>query len=208
MAGTGDNLQLGLNIINWLAEGGTSHLPGGASIEEAVARLVPNDPPGVSNPDTYIGDQEILRAQQLWTTGSPVPGTDGKTIDDATMMKLLGMWSSRKPVSRATSAAYPSENIVELDVEKIGLLPNPVKSAGTIALRVEGTGIAGLKVEIFSLAGRKVFEQEASGNALRFYALDDRGRPLANGVYLYVVTVRGFNGEMIRSEVKKLVVLR
>ncbi|MEM4204267.1 MAG: PKD domain-containing protein, partial [Candidatus Methanomethylicaceae archaeon] len=57
--------------------------PEGKTIEEAIASLVPGDPPDVANPDVYIGDQEILRAQQLWISGSPVPGTDGKVIDDA-----------------------------------------------------------------------------------------------------------------------------
>jgi len=58
------------------------------------------------------------------------------------------------------------------------------------------------------LAGVKVFEQETFGNTLEFHALDDGGRPLANGVYLYMVTVKGFNGEMLRSEVRKLVIER
>jgi len=31
---------------------------------------------------------------------------------------------------------------------------------------------------------------------------------LANGVYLYLVTVRGFDGKVIGSEVRKLVIMR
>jgi len=46
------------------------------------------------------------------------------------------------------------------------------------------------------------------GKQLRFRALDKAGHPLANGVYLYIVTVRGFNGEILSSQVKKLVILR
>gem|GEM_PF-7038068 len=56
--------------------------------------------------------------------------------------------------------------------------------------------------------GIKVFEEEASGNTLRFYAVANRGRPLANGVYLYVVRVRGFDGREYVSEVRKFVILR
>lgn len=65
-----------------------------------------------------------------------------------------------------------------------------------------------MRVEIFNLAGMKVFEQEISGNTLEFHAIDSKGRELANGVYLYIVTVRGFDGEVIRSEARKLVILR
>ncbi len=34
------------------------------------------------------------------------------------------------------------------------------------------------------------------------------GRRLANGVYLYVVTIRRQDGAILRSQVKKLVILR
>lgn len=180
----------------------------GKTIEEAIASLVPGDPADVTNPDVYIGDQEILRAHQLWISGSPVPGTDGKVIDDAMMLKLLGLWSSRKPVSQASGASYQSSDGVKLSVENVVLDPNPVKSPGVVTLQAKGTGIVGLKVEVFDLAGMKVFEQETIGDTMTFYPVDNKGHPLANGVYLCVVTVKGCDGYVIRSEIKKLVVLR
>lgn len=75
-------------------------------------------------------------------------------------------------------------------------------------LEVLGQGVAHTTIEGFDLAGRRRFAAESAGNALRWTMLDAQGRPLANGVYLYVVTARGFSGEVWRSEVRKLVWLR
>jgi len=68
--------------------------------------------------------------------------------------------------------------------------------------------IATVRLEIFDVCGRKVFAEEAVGTSLRFHGLTRHGQPLANGVYLYRVTLQGVDGRLLRSEVKKLVVLR
>jgi len=74
---------------------------------------------------------------------------------------------------------------------------------------VEGVGIRSVEVEIFNLAGRRVFASgEGPGNRFEWRLQNDQGKVLANGVYLYVVTVRGFNERIIRSPVKKLVILK
>jgi len=162
------------------------------------------------NNNNIIDDPEILKAITYWISGEEVPGTDGQTIDDAKMLELLHIWTSRRPISSASaqSGLIQTRRTESLTVREIKLSPNPVKSTYTATFRAEGSGIAGIKVEVFNLAGMKVSEEEASGNTLRFYALDDRGRPLANGVYMYIVRVRGFDGREYVSEVRKLVILR
>jgi hypothetical protein len=82
------------------------------------------------------------------------------------------------------------------------------RSLETYTLRVEGQNIAGGRLRVYSLTGLKVIEREFAGNLLQFSATSDSGRPLANGVYLYVVQVRGRSGEVWRSEIGKLVILR
>jgi len=47
-----------------------------------------------------------------------------------------------------------------------------------------------------------------SGNSLSWDGLMSDGRRLANGVYLYVVTIRKQDGTILRSQVKKVVILR
>jgi hypothetical protein len=78
-------------------------------------------------------------------------------------------------------------------------------------LRVEanGSGIASIQLQLFDLAGRAVVNRTGKGSALAApLAANASGKRLANGVYLYVVTVKGFDGSIQRSEVRKLVVLR
>lgn len=50
--------------------------------------------------------------------------------------------------------------------------------------------------------------EEAPGKRLIFRALAADGRPLANGVYLYLITIRKADGEVLQSKVHRLVVLR
>ncbi len=97
-----------------------------------------------------------------------------------------------------------------LRVEAVKLMPNPIRrSHQAMSFIVEGAGIKSIEVEIFDLAGRRVFASgEVLGNMLEWRLQNDQGKVLANGVYLYVITVRGFDEKVIRSAVKKLVILR
>ena len=111
--------------------------------------------------------------------------------------------------AESTEVELPSlPAIVPLELQAVRLRATHSGSMPTYEIQVRGQGITGVQVQVFDLQGFKVIGQEALGNRLRFQALDNRGRPLANGVYLYVVTVRGVNAEAVQSEVKKLIVLR
>jgi hypothetical protein len=79
--------------------------------------------------------------------------------------------------------------------------------AGEIELQLIGSGIAASELRLYSLSGELVAQVQGR-NTLRVTALSREGRPLANGVYLYIVTVKGTNGQTITSDVKKLVVMR
>ncbi len=94
---------------------------------------------------------------------------------------------------------------VALNVHSVQALS---QANGGFRFRAEGTGIAGMQVQVFNLAGTKLFDQETAGNSLMFQPFNSAGQPLANGVYLYTVTAKGFNGETIRSSIKKLAILR
>ena len=79
---------------------------------------------------------------------------------------------------------------------------------GSFRFQALGSGITAVQVQIYDLAGGAVFDQEVSGNALTFNGLSHNGKPLANGVYLYVLTAKGAHGATMRTDVKKLVILR
>jgi len=110
-------------------------------------------------------------------------------------------------VGGAAAAQALIEMFSTLSVESVTAAYD--SASGTIRFVVEGTGIAELKVEVFNLAGASIYNSGfVAGHELVWNLLSDEGLPVANGVYLYVVTVRGYNGEVLRSQVKKLVVLR
>jgi len=73
---------------------------------------------------------------------------------------------------------------------------------------VRGEGIRAIEVYIFDLRGRRVFTSGRAANGLLWRGQGGDGRRLANGVYLYVVRVYGFQGEVIQTQVRKLIVLR
>jgi hypothetical protein len=65
-----------------------------------------------------------------------------------------------------------------------------------------------ISVRIFDLQGQLIYQTESSSGALHWPLEDSRGRPVANGVYLYLVTVRDTNGHPVRSVLQKLVIRR
>ena len=98
---------------------------------------------------------------------------------------------------------------VALSVQMILAFPSPMSDRGLNRFVVRGQGIRSVRVEIYSLAGRRVFDsREIVGRQVTWRLRNDQGELVANGIYLYVVTVRGFNGEVFRSQVKKVIVLR
>jgi hypothetical protein len=99
-----------------------------------------------------------------------------------------------------------SSSLEAPSLTKVKLYPNPIKSLAT--LEVKGQGIKSIEIQIFNLTGKELFKKDIQGTIFSFEARDTQGNPLANGVYLYVITVRGYDGQVIRSEVRKLVVLR
>jgi M6 family metalloprotease-like protein len=63
-----------------------------------------------------------------------------------------------------------------------------------------------IQLTVYDLSGRLVARESALGGVLRFEGLSSKGARLAQGVYLYVVTLYGRDGTVWRSEVRKLLV--
>jgi len=93
-----------------------------------------------------------------------------------------------------------------LQLENVVLMPGLLRGGGYAQLTARGYGIAGLELRCYDLAGRLVINEFSDGSRLRFQLRDGWGHPLARGVYLYLVTVRGTDGTVIQSGVRKLLV--
>jgi len=82
------------------------------------------------------------------------------------------------------------------------------QGAGQYVFEAQGYNIEGVQVQVYSLAGKQVFSAETAGNSLSWNGLSSDGRQLANGVYLYVMTVKGTYGDVVQTKVQKLAILR
>jgi|GEM_PF-448420 len=93
-------------------------------------------------------------------------------------------------------------------ISSIQAIPNPVRGSSSVTFRVEGSGIAKIQVGVYDLSGRVIFDSGWVKNSFEWTLMSSQGQPIANGVYLYMVTVRSLDGTVVRSPVRKLVVLR
>lgn len=71
------------------------------------------------------------------------------------------------------------------------------------------TAIASVRLEVVDLSGRKIFSSgPVPGATYKWYFQRDDGRPVANGVYLYIFFVKTQDGKELRSAVGKIAVRR
>gem|GEM_PF-3482047 len=83
------------------------------------------------------------------------------------------------------------------------------QALGGIRFVAQGTGIQATRVEVYGLSGVLLFDSGFdAGNTTRWNGLDRFGFSVSNGVYLYVISVRGAGGQTLRSKVGKLAILR
>lgn len=183
-------------------------------------------PPGDIDGDgrTTVADALLLATQLILSTPCSGLTSEQKYIADVATPKAA---TGTVPTCTGTSPTLTSADVAEIarlaltnptgsSVGVTALRPVPLavqsiltaKRAGTLEVQALGSSIAGLQVQVFSLAGQQVISQAAAGNRVALRLQNGFGKPLANGVYLYVVTVTGKSGEVMRSQVRKLVVLR
>ena len=100
------------------------------------------------------------------------------------------------------------ENERQSENLKIRVLTTRNKSE--LVFSAQNTNTTHMQVEIYGLNGKLIHDSgEVRGTKLRWNLRDQNARPVANGVYLYVVTVRGPDGmTLLHSTVKKMIVLR
>jgi hypothetical protein len=130
---------------------------------------------------------------------------------------------TREEISRVSISA---RRVIGFEVRQVGFAPTSTVSSPSVSIRdlsvrassisagrainfsVQGSVSQQIEVDVHNLSGKQVFTQSARGNSLRWNLRDESGRQVANGVYLYRVIARGLDGRVMKSEIKKFVVLR
>lgn len=179
---------------------------------------------------TKVGKRKTLKFTATNTGGAPITVLSAsesspnfsiasfkpKTIKSGKSKKLsvkvlcnaIGVFSPPFGVSFTTSEAGSPTTVPASAVTNVTLLKASL-GANEVRFVLNGSNIESVQVQVFDMTGRKLYTSSfVKDHELSWNLLTDNGRRVANGVYLYVVTVRGFNDEVVRSQVKKLVILR
>jgi len=165
----------------------------------------------VQDADAQLVARAILEAAQLTelqrAAADVAPPFGVIDVRDATLISEIarGYRAYCPPLDARNPQATPLHSHAPVTLERVEHHP----LGRGIRFRADGSGIADISVQVFNLAGKALFASDwHQGTELLWIALTDDGHPLANGVYLYVLSVRGTDGSLARSRVQKLVILR
>lgn len=92
--------------------------------------------------------------------------------------------------------------LVPLSVATIQAVATPQ----AVYFRAIGQGIKEISVELFDLSGRAIYRSDWQKNNLVWAYQNERAERVAPGVYLYFMSVRGYDETVIKTELRKLVV--
>jgi hypothetical protein len=151
--------------------------------------------------DDFTADEREMRRLQL-TAADVAPPFGEITATDVRWIKEAVVGRRALPGSACDNTAWQALGAAAPGVA-LGSVGSRVRGSA-IEFTVQGAGIAETAVELFTLAGARLLTATAPGTRVTLSFVNG----LANGVYLYVVTVRGWDGSTRRSEVRKLVVMR
>lgn len=143
------------------------------------------------------------------TTSSITPNNTSITPTD---VSLTGTTVTVTKAILCEQVAASSSGVVASNettkTEWLSEISTAMDHQGVLTISLRGKDISSAILEIFDLGGRRVFTTESSTSRLQFRGQGDRGQRLPNGVYLYIVTMRGPNQQIVKTEVKKLLILR
>ena len=127
-------------------------------------------------------------------------------IDDVAV--VLNGAGKGLPILSGHEPLPPTFSNGEFEVFSVGNYPNPVRDVHTTRFTVKGTGIDEIRITIYDQSGSLVFDSDWQPNGYDWHVESNLGETLANGVYIYVVAVKGVNGELKVINSQKLAVYR
>lgn len=155
--------------------------------------------------DDFTADEREMRRLQL-TAADVAPPFGEITATDVRWIKEAVV---KRRILSGSACDNTSWQALQASAHSFAL--NSVSSrvrGSAVEFVVQGAGVAEMTVELFTLTGARLLMATAPGTHVTLRFVNGQGAALANGVYLYVVTVRGWDGSVRRSEVRKLVVVR
>jgi hypothetical protein len=146
-----------------------------------------------TNNSCFLDDPEFFAMIDGWVSNQ---------IGDTLFFAGVDSWVSQENICDVVAG----NSVISMSLDSVALRSNLATSATTFS--VAGHGIERMSVEIFGLNGASISSQESTGTELMWNQTTARGAPVANGTYLYVINVASADGEILSSEVGKLVIIR
>jgi hypothetical protein len=111
------------------------------------------------------------------------------------------------------SAFFDVVSSNDLEIRDIYNYPNPFSGKTTFTFQQNLNRQLDVKIKVFTVAGRMIKEIDRFGVNDRFVTVewdgkDHDGTPVANGVYFYKVILKSGDGQLSRSVIGKLAVIR
>jgi len=165
--------------------------------------MIEVDPEGA----VFIDGEAILNPKRIVIQDlPPIPGNDPDGDDDDD--PCIDLEDLRDLKRASVGLLTLSHQLTALGAGlELSVSGTVLSRARPLEFRAQGSTVAEIEVTIFTLAGSRIVERRTAGNSLVLWAVNDAGQPLANGVYLYTVTVRDKDGQTLRTQVGKFVVL-
>jgi len=114
--------------------------------------------------------------------------------------EILGTFS----ISAANLNAINIQVVESLNIQSVQLFAQ--HDSHSLRLDIQGQGIEDIELAVYDLAGERVLHQRSDNATLIVPFFDRFGAPLANGVYLYTLTINGIT-RTERLPMKKLLIL-
>jgi len=199
-----------------------TNLDGGGEIDQFLSQILSDVDffHGVltissDNNDLKVYANKIVRRWSGVDEGGGIQFTKGKQTRERIEIERVRVSDQITTTIEVNNQVNPLNVAASDDQHKLKervLSVQALRAAGgsRIEFRAQNMNTTHMQVEIYGLNGKLVHNSgEVRGNRLSWNLVDMQNRPVANGVYLYVVTIRGGDGvTLVHSEVKKLLVLR
>jgi len=140
--------------------------------------------------DCSLGNSEFFSLVDAWL---------GESVTDSTFFAGIDAWVSESNICTAASAGMTNKSErLNADVSM---------NAQSVTFHMDSQSVASTAVEVFSLNGTRVFAGESQGARLT-WQLNSGGKSVANGVYFYHLISKDLDGNVLRSELRRIAIVR
>ena len=154
---------------------------------------------GLSQYDTNPQNCRIDQAELIVMIDDWINGN----IPQSLLLDGINAWIDQADIC-AGSSGLASPSLEDVRVQSRSTAAGVLFSAQTD----RALDVRSMEVRIFGLDGRPIARKQANRGTLAWNLTTDDGDRIANGVYLYRVTVTGPTGNVERGQMRKLTVLR